>query len=350
MKNKFWTTLALSFLLLPLCAQDTPTKGFTLPGLKGFDVKFGGYGMLLYQYNEAATPVNHNFAPRVAFLWAEAKVTDHLRFTVMHEAVSAKMYEYWAEWMPSTAFRLRAGQYKIPFTMETPISLTVLESVNYSRTVQALGGYGTDVLAGNNGGGRDIGIQAAGDLIPGSDHSYLHYAAGVFQGAGFNRGDNNNAKDFIGTLTVEPIKGWRVAGGAYIGKFPYVDGVASPNAAASAKDETRNRFALSSDFTSGRFYARAEWINGKDAAINKEGVYGTASYFLVPSKLNAFVKAEHFNRNKDAKETATDYTVGLNYHITGTCRLQFNYQYSDYSEQWGSKDGSLVLAEFQIVF
>ncbi|KAA6309332.1 hypothetical protein EZS27_039154, partial [termite gut metagenome] len=84
--------------------------------------------------------------------------------------------------------------------------------------------------------------------------------------------------------------------------------------------------------------------------IKKEGLYGTVRYFLVPDKISAFVKADNYSRNKDAKEAVTDYTVGANFHVTKTCRMQFNYQYSDFSKEWGGKDGSLVLMEFQIAF
>ncbi|KAA6325789.1 hypothetical protein EZS27_025033 [termite gut metagenome] len=346
MKTKFWILFALlSFSVCSLSAQEKKA-GLTLPGLNAFDIKFGGYGMLWYQYDDTKTPHDY-FKPRVAFLWAEGKITDQLRFTIMGEAVSSKMYEYWAEWMPSAAFKLRAGQYKMPFTLETPISLTTLESINYSRTVQSLGAYGLDPGVGaNNGGGRDLGVQISGALFPAEDgHNYFQYGLGVFQGAGINVVDNNKSKDFTGTLTIEPIKGFRVAGGAYFGNANYkMDGQ------AEAGNHTRNRWALSSDYQSNLLNLRAEWLNGDDGGIKKEGLYGAARFYVVPQKFNVFVKADYFNRDKDQDASVIDYTIGASCHVTKTCRFQLNYQYSDYSKEWGAKDANLVIAQFQIVF
>lgn len=302
--------------------------------------------MLWYQYDDTKA-VHDFFKPRVAFLWAEGKITDQLRYSVMGEAVSSKMYEYFAEWTPSTAFKVRAGQYKMPFTLETPTSLTVLESANYSRTVQSLGAYGLDPGVGaNNGGGRDLGIQVSGALFPASDgHNYFQYAVGVFQGAGINVVDNNNSKDIVGTLTIEPIKGFRVAGGAYIGEANY-----KADGQTEAGDHTRNRWALSTNYQSKLLNIRAEWLNGDDGGIKKEGVYGTAQVYLVPDKFNAFVKADYFNKDKDQDASVIDYTIGANFHVNKTCRFQLNYQYSDYSVEWGSKDANQITAQFQIVF
>lgn len=307
-------------------------------------LNFGGYGMLLYQYNSQAS-VHNDMRARVVYLWMEGKLNEHFRYFIMPELVSATLYEYYAEWMPSNKFKLRGGEYKIPFTLEMPISLVNLESVNYSRTVSALTGMSTDVGV-NNGGGRDLGIQASGSLANIGSHDLIQYAAGLFQGTGINKAENNNVKDFAGTLTIQPVKGWRIAGGLYAGQSLY-----TRTGETTAANHVRNRWALSSDYKSDIVDARAEYVKGNDAGITREGVYGVALCHIAPKTLDGYVKAEHYNNDKSQKQTVNDYSAGLSYYFAPLCRFQLNYQYSDYSSEWTSKkDAHSVFAELQLYF
>ncbi|OAV72287.1 Phosphate-selective porin [Bacteroidales bacterium Barb4] len=346
MKTKLWLVLlAVSFNLCTLSAQEEK-KGFTLPGLaNSYDLKFGGYGLLLYQYDDANAVKPHEFKPRVAFLWMEGKISNTIRYTVMAEAVSAKMYEYYMDWVPSNAFKVRAGQFKTAFTLETPVSMTVLESVNYARSVSTLAGHSAGMgLAG--GGGRDIGVQVSGSLLENSNHSYVHYWAGLIQGTGINTVENNNTKDFYGTLALEPLKGFRVSGGLYAGQARY-----QKAGATVEEDHVRNRWLLGADYKTDRLSLRTEWLHGNDGGIQKEGLYGTAQWYFVPKKFNAFVKADRFNTNKEIDATATDYIVGANYYVANGCRFQLNYQHSEFSDTWtADKSADKVFLQLQVVF
>ncbi|MBP1617540.1 MAG: hypothetical protein H6Q14_1367 [Bacteroidetes bacterium] len=319
--------------------QGLIRKGFNTPYLS-----FGGYGMLMYQYNSQATAHN-DLRPRALFLWMEGKLNDHFRYFIMPEFVSPTLYEYYAEWMPSTAFKLRAGQFKVPFTLENPISLVNLESVQNTRTVASLAGMSSDVGV-NNGAGRDIGVQACGSFAKIGDHDLIQYSVGVFEGTGINTKENNNVKDFAGTLAVQPVKGWRVAGGLYAGQSPY-----TKTGESASANHVRNRWALSSDYTSNRIYARAEWVHGNDGGIEREGVYGMGSYYFVPKKVNAFARLDHYENDKSLDQKVMDYSAGVNYYFAPLCRFQLNYQYSDYSTEWsGKKDTHMLLGELQLFF
>lgn len=320
-------------------SQGLIRKGFNTPSLS-----FGGYGMLLYQYNSQSS-IHNDFRPRVLFLWMEGKLNDHFRYFIMPEFVSPTLYEYYAEWMPSSAFKLRGGQFKVPFTLENPISLVNLESIQNTRTVSSLAGMAADVGV-NNGGGRDIGIQASGSFLKMTDHDLIQYAAGVFEGTGINQKENNNVKDFAGTLALQPLKGWRVAGGIYAGQSLYVR-----SGQTASANHVRNRWALSSDYTSDRIYARAEWVHGNDGGTEREGIYGMGSYYFVPKKLNAFARLDHYENDKSLDQKAMDYSAGVNYYFAPLCRFQLNYQYSDYSSEWsGKKDTHALLGELQLFF
>jgi hypothetical protein len=319
--------------------QGLIRKGFNTPSLS-----FGGYGMLMYQYNSQTT-IHHDFRPRVVYLWMEGKLGDHFRYFVMPEFVSPTLYEYYAEWMPSPAFKLRGGQFKVPFTLENPISLVNLESVQNTRTISSLAGMAADVGV-NNGGGRDIGVQASGSFAKVGDHDLIQYSAGIFEGTGINMKENNNTKDFAGTLAVQPVKGWRIAGGLYAGQALY-----TKTGQSTPANHVRNRWALSSDYTSERIYARAEWVHGKDGDIKREGAYAMGSYYFVPKKLNAFARFDHYYNDKSLDQKVSDYSAGINYYFAPLCRFQINYQYSDYSPKWSDKkDTHMLLSELQLFF
>ena len=70
-------------------------------------------------------------------------------------------------------------------------------------------------------GGRDIGIQVSGDVLPNSNgRKLLHYQVGVYNGEGINTADKDNRKDIIGGLWVMPVKGLRI--GAFGGQVATV--------------------------------------------------------------------------------------------------------------------------------
>lgn len=317
-------------------------SGFNTPYMK-----FGGYGLFLYKYNDLAR-VKHDVEPRVVFLNVGGNLTNNLSYFLMAELVNPLLHEFYLDWAPAKELKFRAGQFKVPFSLENQISLTNLETVMYSRTISSLVGMTDDVQklqSGRNNGGRDVGIQASGSLIPMERNDLIQYAVGVFQGSGIIASEQNNSKDFSGTVMLQPIKGFKIGGGAYFGEATYLN-----VGETVAKDHVRNRWAISSEYQSDRFNARAEWIMGNDAGISKEGVYGIASYYFLPKKLNALARVDYFNKNKDFNQEVFDYTVGLNYYFYPQCRFQVNYTYSDYSRAWGDRDSNTVYAQLQIVF
>lgn len=311
-------------------------------------VKLGGYGLLTYKYTEYSKN-HHNFKPRVAFISLDGNLTKEISYGVLFELANPSLTELFVQWKPSNAFAGKIGQFKVPLTMENLISLPNLETIYYSRSILNLVGMDNDVLNNQNSinsTGRDIGIQASGSFANIGTHDLVQYAVGMFQGAGINKVDPDNTKDFAGSLTLQPIKGLRVGGSAYFGEATYAS--ATENIILST--HVRNRWALSAEYKTDRLTARSEWIHGNDAGIKKEGVYGLVSYYIVPKKFNVVCNVDYYNSNKDINSEAMDYTAGINYYFYPQCRVQLNYTYSDYSKKWNDRDASSVAAQLQIVF
>lgn len=312
-------------------------------------MKFGGNGQMMYQYSDVNN-IKHDFKPKNLFISVSGKLNDSFRYGFLIELVNPSVQEFWGEWTLDQAFNLKAGQFKVPITLESQYVPATLETVAYSRTISNLIGYaGTDDVLrkqnGKNNFGRDAGIQIGGELFNAGDHNLLQYALGVFQGMGVSSGEVNNTKDFAGTIMLQPVKGFRIGGGAYFGEATYQKVSAEP-----VTDHVRNRWVASTDYQSDRFNFRAEWIHANDGGIKKEGLYGLAYYYFIPKKFNLLAKVDYYNKNKDINSEVMDYTFGLNYYFYPQCRLQFNYTYSDYSNKWGGDNSNVVAAQLQLAF
>lgn len=312
-------------------------------------IQIGGNGQLMYQYSDVEK-IHHNFKAKNLFISVNGKLNNSFRYGFLLELVNPSVQEFWGEWTAAKEFNLKIGQFKSPFTMESQLVPATLETASYSRTISNLVGYAgeDDALKSQNNKnnfGRDAGVMISGELVSINTHNLIQYSAGMFQGTGVTTGETNNAKDFAGMLLLQPLKGLRVGGGAYFGQATYIKA-----GQTNVSDHVRNRWYLSADYKSNRFYARSEWIHGNDGGIDKEGLYGLGLFYLIPQKLNVLGKVDYYNKNKNVNSEVIDYTVGLNYYFYPMCRVQLNYTYSDYSKKWDSLDSNVVFAQLQIAF
>lgn len=310
-------------------------------------VKLGGYSLFWYRYNDT-NGIKHDANARVIFLSMTGKLTDQISYFILADIVNPLVYELYADWKLNDALTFRAGQTKIPFSLENWMSLTILETALNTRSISSLVGMSGDVQQlqnGRNNTGRDVGIQAMGALPIGGMKDAVQYAFGVFQGSGIITSEKDNSKDFSGMLLFQPLQGFRVGGGAYFGEATYCKpDELSPSA------HVRNRWVASTDYISDRFYGRAEWLYGNDGGIKKEGLYGMGQFYVLPKKLNVLAKVDYFNQDKVNNNEVIDYTAGINYYFYNQCRIGVNYTYSDYSVKWNAKNSNQLIAQLQIVF
>lgn len=326
-------------------SQEQPLrKLFNSPYLQ-----LGGNGQFMYKYSDVDA-IHHDTKAKNLFLSINGKLNDSFRYGVLLEFVNPSVQEFWGEWTANQAFNLKVGQFKSPFTIESQFVPATLETASYSRTIANLVGYAgeDDVLKAQNGKnnfGRDAGIMASGELIPLANHNLVQYSVGLFQGTGVVTSETNNNKDFAGMLLLKPVKEFRIGGGAYFGQATYFKAGED-----TLNDHVRNRWFLSADYNSERFNARTEWVHGNDGGIKKEGVYVLGLYYIIPKKLNVLGKVDYYNKNKEVNADVLDYTCGINYCFYPQCRVQLNYTYSDYSEEWGVKNSNVVFAQLQVAF
>lgn len=310
-------------------------------------LQLGGYAQLLYTYN-STKEVKHNGSIRTTFLSIRGEPIDKLQYLIFANLRNPSLTEYHVTWALLDELQFKVGQQKVPLSIENQLSISVLEFIQRARTVDYLIGGSYDVITpynGSNSVGRDIGIKTQGNLFKRKDRSLVEYGIGIYQGSGINKNTSRSNKDFIANSLISPFEGFRIGGGVQFGQAKY-----SLEEEIFPSVHVRNRWIVSSDYRNDNFYARAEWINGSDGGIKKEGVYGMYSWAFVPSKWVLLGRVDYYNNDKDLNKEVIDYSAGINFLIGKACRLQTNYTYSDYNRNWGDKNSSMVEVQFQIIY
>ena len=132
-----------------------------------------------------------NFLVRRARLSIDATLFKYLNVVVDGEFAGTSASLVWGyidlNYFPEA--RLRAGQFKVPFSFEQLTSSRFNDFVERSVVDNLVPAF-------------DVGAMLHGNLLGGA----VEYAAGVFNGAGQNAAETNDSKDIAGRLLVRPLK------------------------------------------------------------------------------------------------------------------------------------------------
>lgn len=311
-----------------------------------------GYGQIIDNISEhpnvgiERTTANNSFDVARAILFAMGQIGSKKQFgyMLMYDfGPNACLHELYGEWLPKDALNVRFGQFKIPFTIENPISPTQIETIYFSRSMRAMSGSAGD-FNGKDGPkvGRDAGLQLSGRLFKKDDFFRIEYYTGLFNGTGFNTKDNNNHKDFIGTVYYQPVKDLRIGGSVYSGKLnTLIDNIQG--------NHVRDLWTAGAEYNSKKFYARAEYVSANNGGLKREGYYGSAAWKLSPGKWEVLGKYEYYDENKSVKENEiSDITAGVNYYLAFATRIQLNYIYTDNKILKGTNNA--VAMQLQLFF
>lgn len=253
-------------------------------------------------------------------------------------------------------FAVQVGQFKIPFTLESPINPLNLEIFDYGETVKGLCGY--DDVCGTGKQGRDIGVMATGSLFQVEDQGFslIDYSIGIFNGNGINVIDNNNRKDFVGRLEFHPwLKGMTLTGSYYYGKH------------FNDIDLTRSRYSFGAQYDANDFLLRTEYVGGEtgesvpdltrphenlytENLFNSNGYYAVAGYWIHfgdenhPQKLMPVIRYEKFTKNAEQGNDATYYTIGFNYWPLNNVNFKLDYSYIQHSNSDDSHRIAAILS------
>lgn len=214
-------------------------------------------------------------------------------------------------------FRLRAGQFPVPFSMESQIEDYNLDTINRSQGVNNLA-PGRDTRTK----GRDIGASLQVTASPWEINKFAEVTIGQFNGEGANNPDLNNHKGLALRGVINPAKfvSWGVS--CYDGNL-------------FSTTTTADRFGTDISLTYGTAYLKGEYIRGRDGSVKKEGWYVQSAIFVLPKVLQAVAKYDVYDPDlsKSGNKKAVS-TAGANWYFTDGMRLQATYEW-EYRENIG---------------
>ena len=363
MKHKFRMIIGMLLLAIPLCmnAQVKPVKvnqqdknevnpkenvekpekpekpkgGLEMPKISGFV-----QGMYQANLTDEGKLSDNTFSMRRVRMSIEGNLAKGLSYKIQGDFTRKPMLvDAFVKYKVSPAFAIQLGQFKTPFSIESPINPVNLEIFDYGEIIQALVGY-KDVC-GVGSLGRDLGIMATGSLLPvetrnGDKFGLVDYSIGVFNGNGANEKDNNNRKDIVGRLDIHPwVKTLTLSGSYYYGKY-YKD---------EAYNGVRNRWAAGLQYNDNKFLLRSEFISGATGYVhdyldnpsfpviyNCSGLYAVTGYNFEfgkegkMQKLMPVIRYEQFS-NSIADYKSKWYTIGINYWPVKSLNFKLDYSF-----------------------
>ena len=310
------------------------------------NIKFSGYGMLQYQGQDPEGNHSNSFKLRLARFILDGKIGD-FDWRAQIQGTNAtgpgqptvQLVDLYAEWRRFPEFKVRAGQFKRCFTFENPTHPITQGWRSYADVINKLSAFG-DRTGERSSGGRDIGIQVAGDLFPNANGRKLfHYQIGVYNGEGVNESDKDNRKDIIAGAWVMPIKGVRIGVFGWTGSR----GSMLDPLTGEKRSVEKNRYCISAEYDLNEYTFRAEYIHsqGWGAAspgnnvreINYEngdkadGWYVFGIVPLIKSKLHAKARYQTYRNQKNWASSVNQVECGLNYYFTKNLEAHLEYSH-----------------------
>lgn len=295
------------------------------------NIIIGPSKLTLWGYAQTGYTVSHTFGgkttnaldiTRIIFM-AKAELTRKLNFFFMYDAVKSELHEYYGEYAFSPALKVRIGQYKQPFTLESIISPTILNNIGYDPSVLYMAGIATDPCMGNHVA-RDAGIMLTGDFLKYKGWNLINYSIGVFNGPGMNQKENNTQKDVIGMLNITPIKGLMLSSSFILGTG-HAQADSPYGAFKVGEDYKRNRWACGFELKTTPLYARSEYMTGNDGGIHSLGYYADIEAHVLP-KFDIVADYDYLKKNNDLYNSVIQsYMAGVQYWIYKRCRILSQY-------------------------
>lgn len=305
-------------------------KGNTWEKLTKAMPKISGYVMGRYMYNGDES----TFRLRRVRVSISGDLTSKLDYKFQAELASFKLLDAYFNYKPFDQLKIKAGQFKVPFTIEnTDYTPTKMILMDHPMVLDRL--VGTSEKIGDTTlktAGRELGIDLHGAFFEGM----LKYDVAVFNGAGLNVTDNNKSKDVVARLMLTPVKGLTLSGSYYWGEFG---------------DEyyARERFAVGAVYDCKHFIVRGEYIGAKtgfeEGTVDQEGWYALAGWkfneqWMVAARYDSFTENTEI---RSATEQA-NYTFGVAWKPYKFIRLQANYVHEDRMEGFGHRNVGMVQA------
>lgn len=337
----FFTFLLFYLFAFSVASAKEKAEVFSKP-------KFSGYAIGQYQYNGQHGAESNSFNLRMVRMSLSGRILGDFAYLLQGQVNgntstlgdSPRMVDVYIEWQKLPFLKIKAGQFKRPFTFENPMNPIDQGFMGYSQNIMKLAGF-NDRVGEHSSNGRDIGVQVQGDLVKtASGRPLLHYQVGVFNGQGINTKDVDNRKDVIGGAWVMPVEGLRIGAFGWTGSY-------ARKGADEVKSLSKNRYAISGEYVFDDWTFRSEYIHStgygfktvynqsadakaddvNTSAGNKsDGFYALAIAPVIKKKLHVKARYDLYRPQAEWGTSKTYYEVGVDYMF---CKnLQINLEYA----------------------
>lgn len=349
-------TVCLAAAMAATAAAMAGNSGAGGKGGAAATARLSGYVIGQYQATLKSGDRSNTFDVRMARLALGGRLLDNIEYKVQVQlngntatlGSSPRIVDAYAEWQRFGLFKVKAGQFKRPFSFENPMHPIDQGFMGYSQNVSKLAGF-NDRSGEQASNGRDIGVQIQGDLLPDkAGRPLLHYQIGVFNGQGINTKDADNRKDIIGGLWITPAAGLRIGAfgwtgsKARTGKWTDSDGTERTGTVSLPQ----HRYAVSAEYKARGWQLRSEYIHStgyafkttyqkqgdqNDATVNTalgnkaDGVYALCIAPVIPGRLAAKTRYDLYRPRADWETSRTQYEVGLNWMLNKSVELHAEY-------------------------
>ena len=319
---------------------------------------FGGYVMGKAMVTDQDQSTHSSFDLRMARAYVNGQVLDfkyRLQMEVTGGGVgetnekSVRIVDAYGEWAKYKYFTVRFGQFKRAFTFENPMNPWDIGFGAYSQLITKLAGM-SDRVGEHSSGGRDIGVQVAGDLLPvGNDkHNFLHYQLALYNGQGINQKEKNNGKDLIGGAYVYPIKELAIGVFGWNGSFTKNDiTVDRRRMAVGLKYESK--WTVRAEYATSKGYKISDFTEDstlKATACDKADAWYMTIGAPLSKKLKVYAKWDVYRDTREWDSMKALYCLTANYYFHKNFKLQANYSYT--RDKSTTKDGRYNTFDLQM--
>lgn len=320
MKRILTVAAALTMALCAFAQENAqPEYGYQQTGFTSTP-KVGAYIIGSYKYSDQdGANDGPGFGCRLIRAYVDGSIYNDFKYRVQMQFGGGNPHvkDFYVEWAKYKYFSVKMGQFKRAFTFENPFNPWDVGVGDFSILVQKFAGMG-DRLGEANMGGRDLGIQAQGDLLPiGEDnHSLLHYQVGLWNGQGINVADLNSKKDLIGTIQFQPIAGLWL--GVFGWKGSWVNGAGT--------EFKRERLSYGVKFDKNNWTFRSEFaqnIAGEREDTGKSDAFYATAGIPLKNWLKVYVKWDNY---REVGAVHNMYSSAVNFRLHKNLNFQLEFR------------------------
>lgn len=329
--------------------------------------KFGGYVIGQYtQHDRQDVASDGSFNLRLFRLYGNGYIAGNFYYRFQFEVNDApgtdrgpRVLDAFVDWQAHKALRIKLGQFKRAFGYENPIAPPNVGMGSFSRIALRLQSI-NDRIGEHRSSGRDVGLVVHGSLLPQSHkHELLHYQIGVYNGQGVNHTDENRHKDFIASLSLEPIKQLHIGAFVWDGRYT---GTSMRTIVVDDKAQTvsekitlpRRRYNLGVKYE-GNWTARLEYAHSHGGTLKGGPNKSDGWYALVgiPTKVKGLKIYGRWDAYRDDattwQKTYNNYALSANYWLDKNLMFQLGVSHTDDYSLSQTADRHYNTVDFQIM-